>query len=100
MGINKTIGRIQSNLYWSNMYKDITRLCESYGILLALFKIDTVLVTEALIKTFSDTGIPKEILSEKTQFSSNVMKEIHRILSIKSLCIAIPRTALLPIRKV
>ena len=52
----------------------------------ALVNIDTVSVAEALLKMFSDTGIPQEILSDRgTQFTSDVMKEVHRLLSIKSI---------------
>ena len=57
-----------------------------YPIATALSNIDTVTVAEALIDMFSDKGIPNEILSDKgTQFTSDMMKEVHRLLSIKAI---------------
>ena len=42
----------------------------------AFVEIDAMAVTEALLKTFIDTGIPKKISSDrKTQFSSNVIRQ-------------------------
>jgi RNase H-like domain found in reverse transcriptase/Reverse transcriptase (RNA-dependent DNA polymerase)/Integrase zinc binding domain/Integrase core domain len=52
----------------------------------ALKDISTVTVAEALIDTFTRVGIPKEILSDQgSQFVSDVMKEVSRLLSIKQL---------------
>ena len=43
-------------------------------------------VAEALVYVFSMMGIPKEILSDMgTQFTSNIMEEVSRLLSIKQL---------------
>ena len=52
----------------------------------ALKNIDSVTVAEALLSVFSRVGIPKEILSDRgTQFTSDIMKEFHRLLAIKSI---------------
>ena len=51
----------------------------------ALSIIDSETVTEALISMFSNCGIPNEILTDRgTQFTSKMMQEVHRLLSIKS----------------
>ena len=51
-----------------------------------LKNIDTETVAEALVDIFSNLGIPKEILSDLgTQFVSDCMKEMARLLSIKLL---------------
>ena len=51
-----------------------------------LKNIDTETVAEALVDFFSRLGIPEEILSDLgTQFVSDCMKEVTRLLSIKQL---------------
>lgn len=51
-----------------------------------LRNINTVTVAEALLSIFSRVGIPKEILSDRgTQFKSDLMAEINRLLSIQAL---------------
>lgn len=51
-----------------------------------LKNIETERVAEALVYIFSMMGMPKEILSDMgTQFTSNVMKEVSRLLSFKQL---------------
>ena len=51
-----------------------------------LKNIDSETVAEALVDIFSRRGIPEEILSDLgTQFVSNCMKEVTRLLSIKQL---------------
>ena len=51
-----------------------------------LKNIDTETVAEALVDMFSRLGIPEEILSDLgTQFVSDCMKEVARLLSIKQL---------------
>ena len=46
--------------------------------------IDTVTIAEELFKVFSRMGCPQEILSDNgSQFTSGLMKEIFRLLSIK-----------------
>ena len=52
----------------------------------ALERSDTETVAEALVDMFSRLGVPEEILSDLgTQFVSNCMKEVSRLLSIKQL---------------
>jgi hypothetical protein len=51
-----------------------------------LKSIDTVNVAEALVEIFTRVGFPGEILSDRgSQFVSDLMKEVNRLLSIKSL---------------
>ncbi|KAK7484343.1 hypothetical protein BaRGS_00024468 [Batillaria attramentaria] len=51
-----------------------------------LKKIDTPTVAEALVDMFSRLGIPEEILSDRgTQFISDCMEEVNRLLSIHRL---------------
>ena len=51
-----------------------------------LKNIDTETVAEALVDIFSRLGIPEDILSDLgTQFVSDCMKEVARLLSIKQL---------------
>ena len=51
-----------------------------------LKKIDSETVAKALVDIFSRVGIPEEILSDQgTQFVSDCMKEVSRLLSIKQL---------------
>ena len=51
-----------------------------------LKNIDTETVAEALVDIFSRLGVPEEILSDLgTQFVSECMKEVTRLLSIKQL---------------
>ena len=53
---------------------------------IALSNIDTITVAEALLSMFSDCGIPQEILTDRgTQFTSEMMSEVHRLLSIQKL---------------
>lgn len=48
--------------------------------------IETERVAEALVEMFTRIGIPKEILSDMgTQFTSNIMKAVGRLLSINQL---------------
>ena len=51
-----------------------------------LTKIDTEAVAEALMDIFSRIGAPEEILSDLgTQFVSDCMREVTRLISIKQL---------------
>jgi len=53
---------------------------------IALKSISTVAIAEALVSIFSHVGIPEEILSDQgSQFTSTVMKEVGRLLSMKQL---------------
>ena len=52
----------------------------------ALAKIDTITVAEALVEIYARVGIPSEVLTDcGTQFTSDVMKEVSRLLSIRQL---------------
>ncbi|XP_064475154.1 uncharacterized protein LOC135389103 [Ornithodoros turicata] len=52
----------------------------------ALPSIETERVAEALVSMFSRVGIPREILSDRgSSFTSEVMKEVSRLLSVKQL---------------
>ena len=51
-----------------------------------LRNIDTVTVAESLVEIFSRVGVPKEMLSDRgTQFRSDLMQEVNRLLSIKAI---------------
>ena len=48
--------------------------------------IDSISVAEAILQIFSRIGIPKKILSDRgMQFTSQLMKELHRLLGVKPL---------------
>ena len=52
----------------------------------ALPKIETERFAEALLEVFSRVGFPKEMLSDRgTQFTSDMMKEVSRLVSTKQL---------------
>ena len=51
---------------------------------LPLKDIDSISVAEALLQIFSRVGIPREIISDRgTQFTSQLMGELHRLLGVK-----------------
>ena len=53
---------------------------------IALPKIETERVAEALLDVFSRVGFPTEILSDKgSQFTSDLMREVCRLISLKQL---------------
>ena len=53
---------------------------------IALPGIETTQVAEALLEVYSRMGVPEEVLSDLgTQFTSDLMKEISRLLSIRQL---------------
>ena len=57
-----------------------------YPITIPMTSIETVDVTEALVNIFAGVGIPREILRDRgSQFTSDLMKEIAGLLSIKQL---------------
>ena len=57
-----------------------------YPLAVALKKIDTQTVADALIDIFSQVGIPKQMLSDNgSQFTSGLMSEVLRLLSIQQL---------------
>lgn len=50
----------------------------------ALFGIETEREAETLVDVFSPVGVPREILTDQaTQFTSDVMKEVSRLLPLK-----------------
>ena len=52
----------------------------------AIKNIDTITVAESLVEVFSRVGVPREILSDRgSQFKSDLMSEVNRLLSIKAL---------------
>ncbi|GFO40116.1 gypsy retrotransposon integrase-like protein 1 [Plakobranchus ocellatus] len=60
--------------------------CTRYPEAVPLKSIDTETVAEALVDIFSRTGIPKKMLTDRgTQFTSELMEEICRLLSVKRL---------------
>ena len=72
----------RGNRYVLTMVDYSTRYPEA----VALKGIETERVAEALFEFFTRLGIPKEILSDMgTQFTSNLMKEVGRLLSITQL---------------
>ena len=57
-----------------------------YTIAIPMTSIETVDVAEALVSICAGVGIPREILSDRgSQFASDLMKAITRLLSIKPL---------------
>ena len=57
-----------------------------YPLAIALKKIDSQTIADALLDMFSQVGIPKEMLSDNgSQFTSDLMSEVTRLLSIKQL---------------
>ena len=70
------------NRYILTMVDYATRYPEA----IALPSIDTECVAEGLIEIFSRVGVPCEILSDRgSQFMSQVMQEVNRLLSVKHL---------------
>ena len=62
----------------------IIDIATRYPEAIPLKKTDSVTVAEALFSVFSRMGIPEEILSDNgSQFTSEMMKEFHELLSIK-----------------
>ena len=52
----------------------------------ALRRIDTQTVAEALVDIYSRVGVPREVLTDKGgQFTSELMKEVSRLLSIRQM---------------
>ncbi|XP_063970109.1 uncharacterized protein LOC135157653 [Lytechinus pictus] len=81
------IGPIQpitsrKNRYILTVVDCATRYLEA----VALPNIETTTVAEALVQIFSRVGVPQEILSDQgTQFTSDLMKDIGKLLSIKQM---------------
>ena len=63
----------------------IVDVATRYPEAIPLKKIDTVTVAEALFSVFCRMGCPSEVLSDcGTQFVSDLMTEVYRLLSVKS----------------
>ena len=72
----------QGNRYILTLVDFATRYPEAK----ALPSIDTETVAEALLEIYSRVGFPVEMLSDMgTQFTSEVMKEVSRLISVKQL---------------
>ncbi|XP_037521061.1 uncharacterized protein LOC119397715 [Rhipicephalus sanguineus] len=72
----------QGNKYILTMVDYATR----YPDAVALPSVETERVAEALVEMFSRVGVPREVLSDRgTNFTSEVMKEVSRLLSLKQL---------------
>ena len=72
----------QGNRYILTIIDYATRFPEA----VALKNIDTITIAESLVEVFSRVGIPREILSDRgSQFKSDLMSEINRLMSIKAL---------------
>ena len=98
-GVKKTEDQIQPNFIWPGLHKDVTSFCRSCNVCLALVdyatrypeavplkNIDTEMVAEALLDMYRRVGVPEEVLSDVgTQFTSDCMKEVSRLLSIRRL---------------
>ena len=64
----------------------IVDFATKYPEVVALPRIETERVAEALLDVFSRVGFPTEILSDKgNQFTSDLMKEVCRLISLKQL---------------
>lgn len=56
-----------------------------YAEVVALPSIDSIHVAEEILEMFSRVGLPKEILTDRgTSFTSGLMEEVNRLLSMKS----------------
>jgi len=70
------------NIYILTLVDYATRYPEA----VALPRIETERVAEALVEIFSRMGVPQEILSDRgSQFTSEMMKEVGRLLSMRQL---------------
>ncbi|XP_069970994.1 uncharacterized protein [Penaeus vannamei] len=111
MGQKKTLDRIQAEFFWPGMGQEISRVAVDivgpihprasdgckYILTLVDFStrwpeavplrnIDAVTVAEAMVEIFCRIGIPRQVLSDRgTQFTSAMMEEVLRLLSIKGL---------------
>ena len=64
----------------------IVDFATKYPEAVALPRIETERVAEALLDVFSRVGFPTKIVSDKgSQFTSNLMKEVCRLISLKQL---------------
>ena len=72
----------QGNRYILTIMDYATRFPEA----IALPKIETERVAEALLEVFSRIGLPQEVLSDRgTQFTLDLMKEVCKLIAMKEL---------------
>ena len=81
------VGPIQPITSRKNRYiLTVVDCATRYPEAVALPNIETTTVAEALVQIFSRVGVPQEILSDQgTQFTSDLMRDIGRLLSIKQM---------------
>ena len=81
------IGKIQPASESGNRYiLTLVDVATRYPEAVPLKNISTEAVAEALVSMYSRLGIPQEVLSDQgTQFLSEVMREVNRLLAIKQL---------------
>nr|XP_054770320.1 uncharacterized protein LOC129278127 [Lytechinus pictus] len=81
------VGPIKPVTARKNMYiLTIVDYATRYPEAVALANIETSTVAEAMVEVFCRVGVPQEILSDRgTQFTSGMMREVGRLLSIRQL---------------
>ncbi|PIK58927.1 hypothetical protein BSL78_04144 [Apostichopus japonicus] len=81
------VGPIQPKTDRNNRYiLTIVDYATRYPEAVALPSIETTRVAEALITVFSRVGVPREVLTDQgTQFTSDLMREVGRLLSVRQL---------------
>ena len=88
LGAKKTEVRILPNFFWPGHQYILTLVdyATRYPEAVPLKKISTEAVAEALLDIYIRLGIPEEVLTDQgTQFMSECMEEVSRLLSIKGL---------------
>ena len=80
-----SIGLLASVSHKSNQYiLTVVDYAIRYPEAIALPKIETERVVEALLEVFSQVGLPQEVPSNQgTQFTSDLMKEVCRLIAMK-----------------
>ncbi|XP_033729482.1 uncharacterized protein LOC117318627 [Pecten maximus] len=81
------VGPLEPATYRGNRYiLTVVDYATRYPEAVALKGIENERVAEALVEIFSRVGVPMEMLTDQgAQFTSNLMKEISRVLSIRQL---------------
>lgn len=79
------VGPIPPASYKGNRYVlTLVDMATRYPDAVALKKIDTIQVAEALLEMFSRYGVPKELVSDRgSNFTSELVSELNRLLSIE-----------------
>ena len=76
---------------WHRYILTFVEYATRYPEAVPLKNIDTETVAEALLDMCSRVGVPEEVLSDfGSQFTSDCMKEVSRLLSIRRLTLTIP----------